>query len=140
MLRTPYRTLLVAALVAAVFGVALAGCGGGSGSASSASSPEAEGTTTPRPTRTVTVYNHEPSPSPSPVHLNAGLEAGTLPDKPVLGTVLTDEDCEPDTQGISHCRNVVRLPGGAKVVLRHPHAMMEVECLEPGEKVLLRRA
>jgi hypothetical protein len=54
--------------------------------------------------------------------------------------VLTDEDCEPDAQGISHCRNVVRLPDGSKVVLRHPHAMMEVECMEPGEKVLLRRA
>lgn len=139
MLRTPHRTLLIAALAAAAFGVALAGCGGSSGSAST-SSPAASETTTPRQTRTVTVYNHEPSPSPSPVHLNAGLEAGTLPDKPVLGTVLTDEDCEPDAQGISHCRNVVRLPGGAKIVLRHPHAMMEVECLEPGEKVLLRRA
>ncbi|HXV04511.1 MAG TPA: hypothetical protein VFP23_01225 [Solirubrobacterales bacterium] len=139
MLRTPPRTRPIAALAATLLVVAIAGCGGSSGSAST-SPPAAAETTTPKQTRTVTVYAHEPAPSPSPIHLNAGLEAGTLPDKPVLGTVLTDEDCEPDARGISHCRNVVRLPDGSKVVLRHPHAMMEVECMEPGEKVLLRRA
>lgn len=148
MFRTAHRTVLIAASVAAILVLALAGCGGGNGSTAStaSSSPageeEAAGgeTATSETRRTVLVYDHEPKPSPSPVHLNAGLEKGTLPHKPVVATVLTDENCAPDAQGISHCRNVVRLPGGDKIVLRHPHAMMEVPCLEPGEKVLLRRA
>jgi hypothetical protein len=145
MLRTAHKSLLIAALAAAVFVLALAGCGeGNSGPASTASSTTAAGaeagTTTAQARRTITVYNHEPAPSPSPVKLNAGLEKGKLPDGRVAGTVLTDEDCAPDAEGISHCRNVVRLANGSKVVLRHPHAMMEVQCLEPGEKVLLHRA
>jgi hypothetical protein len=144
MFRTAHKSLLIATLAAALLVVALAGCGGGSsGSASTASSApaaeETESTASRTEMRTVTVYDKMPAPSPSPVHLNAGLEEGTLPDRPVVGTVLTDEDCEPDAEGISHCRNVVRIAGGGKVVLRHPHAMMEVQCLEPGEKVLLLR-
>ena len=91
--------------------------------------------------RTVLVFGKEPaSPSPSATNLHAGLEKGKLPGGQVVGTVLTDEDCAPDAHGISHCRNAVRLPGGSKIVLRHPHAMMDVPCLEPGEKVLLHRA
>ena len=148
MFRTAHRTLPIAAFAAAVLVLALAGCGGGNGSTASTTSSSPAGeeaaaggeTTSSKTRRTVRVYDHEPKPSPSPVHLNAGLEKGTLPDKPVVGTILTDEDCAPDAQGVSHCRNVVRLPNGHKIVLRHPHAMMEVPCLEPGEKVLLRRA
>ena len=140
--RNTRRISLIGVCAATILVVALAGCGGGSPSSTStaSSSPTGEGTTAAQARRTVLVYDHEPKPSPSPVHLNAGLEKGTLPGKPVVGTVLTDEDCAPDARGISHCRNVVRLPGGSKIVLRHPHAMMEVPCLEPGEKVLLRRA
>ncbi len=141
--RNTHRISLIGVCAATILVVALAGCGGGSPSSTStaSSSPTGEeGTTAAQVTKTVLVFNHEPAPSPSPVMLHAGLEKGKLPKGAVMGTVLTDEDCAPDARGISNCRNVVRLPGGSKIVLRHPHAMMEVPCLEPGEKVLLRRA
>ncbi len=142
MLRNAYRISLIGACAATILAVALfAGCGGGASSSSSASSsPTGEETTAAEGMKTVLVFNHVPAPSPSPTNLHAGLEKGTLPEGPVVGTVLTDEDCMPDQQGISHCRNVVRLAGGKTIVLRHPHEMQKVPCLAPGEKVLLHRA
>ncbi len=141
MLRNAYRTRLIGACAAAILVVALVGCGEGN-STTSSSSQTGEKATADGGMRTVRVYAHEPAaPSPSAANLHAGLEKGTLPDGgPVVATVLTDEDCMPDRQGISHCRNSVRLPGGGIVVLRHPHNMDQVPCLAPGEKVLLRRA
>jgi hypothetical protein len=139
MLRNAYRIGLLGAAAAAILVVALAGCGGGD-PASSPSSQTGEKATAASGMRTVRVFDHEPAPSPSVANLHAGLEKGALPDGPVLATVLTDEDCAPDRQGISHCRNRVRLAGGGIAVLRHPHDMHQVPCLAPGEKVLLRRA
>ena len=137
MLRNSRRTRLIGAYAATVLAVALvvAGCGGGS-----SSSPAGAQTTDRGPAKTVLVFDREPSPSHSPTHLRAGLLKGRLPDGPVQATVLTDEDCAPDRQGISHCRNAMRLVNGRIVVLRHPHEMHLVPCLEPGETVLLRRA
>lgn len=136
MLRNAYRTRLIGAFAATILVVALAGCGGGS----SSSSPPSEGATAAGGMKTVHVFAREPAPSPSAVDLRAGLEKGTLPSGPVVATVLTDENCMPDRQGISHCINRVRIPGEGIVVLRHPHDMNQVPCLAPGEKVLLRRA
>lgn len=132
------KTRMIWALVAAIAIVALAGCGGGDSSSSSA--PAGAEASEEAVTKTVLVFAKEPSPSTSPTSLHAGLEKGKLPAGEVEATVLTDEDCAPDQHGISHCRNVVSLPSGRTVVLRHPHEMHEVPCLEPGETVLLRRA
>lgn len=145
MLRNAYRTRLIGAFAATILVVALAGCGGGEPSTSSSSSPSSpsseNATSGTEGMKTVRVFDREPgTPSPSATNLHAGLEKGKLPNEPVVGTVVTDEDCAPDEQGISHCRNVVRLAGGGTIVLRHPHEMHQVPCLAPGEKVLLRRA
>ena len=140
MLRTSCRTHLIGAFAASILVVALvAGCGGGD--SSSPAGAQATDATGGGGMRTIRVFGREPSsPSPSATNLHAGLEEGALPKGQVVATVLTDEDCAPDGQGISHCRNEVSLPSGQIVVLRHPHAMHRVPCLAPGERVLLRRA
>jgi len=138
MLRNIHRMRpMIAALAATALVVGLAACGGGESLSSSSTGAHA---TPGEVERTVIVYDHQPGPSPSQVTLHAGLEEGQLPAGPVTATVLTDEECEPDAQGISHCRNEVALASGTTVVLRHLHNMMEVECLAPGEEVVLRRA
>jgi hypothetical protein len=139
MIRNGHRAgLLIATLAAAALAPGLAACGSGetSSSVSTAGAHAVPGAVE----RTVIVYDHVPAPSPSQVTLHAGLEEGRLPAGPVTAVVLTDEECEPDAQGISHCRNEVQLPSGETVVLRHLHDMMRVECLAPGEEVVLRRA
>jgi hypothetical protein len=140
MLTNACRIRPIGAWAATVLLVALAGCGGGDPTSSPASQAGEEATAAGG-MKTVLVFDREPAaPSPSVTDLHAGLEKGALPGRPVVATVLTDEDCAPDRQGISHCRNAVRLAGGGVVVLRHPHDMRQVPCLAPGEKVLLRRA
>lgn len=140
MRRASSCTLPVAACAATILTVALAlalaGCGGGDSrpAASDAHSPPAD------VTRTVLVYDHEPAPSPSHDKLHAGLLKGEIPDGTVKATVLSDENCEPDAKGISHCLNRVRLANGRTVTLRHPHNMNDVPCLVPGEEVLVSRA
>lgn len=87
-------------------------------------------------TRTVTVFRGgEPSPSVTPTVLRVELISGVP--REGNATVLTDEDCTPDDAGISHCRNSLRGDNGAEIVVRHPHDMMKIPCLEPGELVLL---
>jgi hypothetical protein len=139
MLRNPHRARPpIAVLAVAAIVVGLAACGGGESLSSSSIGAHA---TPGEVARTVVVFDREPaSPSPSPTTLHAGLEEGQLPAGAVEATVLTDEDCAPDAQGISHCRNEVQLASGQTVVLRHPHNMQLVPCLAPGEEVLLRRA
>lgn len=131
-----HKILLIAIGAAALLIVALAGCGGDEGSPSAP--PSGEAASPDAGLRTVLVYDREPAPSPTAESLHAGLEEGQLPKGTVKATVLTDEDCAPDAEGISHCRNVVRAAGRV-VTLRHPHDMQKVPCLAPGEKVLLRR-
>jgi hypothetical protein len=136
--RNSPRTCLIGIGVVALLVIPLAGCGGG-GTSPSSSAPAGHGATA-EGLRTVLVFDQAGAPSPSLTTLHAGLEEGALPSRPAVGTVLTDEDCAPDRQGISHCRNEVSVAGGGVVVLRHPHDMRQVPCLAPGEKVLLRRA
>ena len=77
-------------------------------------------------------------PSPSDFDgLHAKLISGTMPTDAMKATVLTDEQCEPDSQGISHCLNRLRLPDGSEIQVRHPHDMDVVPCLAPGENVQL---
>jgi len=65
------------------------------------------------------------------------LETGAMPREPMMAEVLTDTDCAPDEQMVSRCRNEMQLPGGRRIVLRHPHDMSSVPCLAPGEQVRL---
>jgi hypothetical protein len=77
-------------------------------------------------------------PSPSSADgLHAKLVSGTMPTAPVQATVLTDEECQADARGISHCLNRLRLPNGSEIQVRHPHDMTLVPCLAPGEHVRL---
>lgn len=132
------RTSLSGVIAAVIFAVALVGCGGGNSSPSSSTGTPAGSESE---VKTILVFKHEPpSPSPSVNKLHAGLEGGHLPAGSTKGMVMTDEDCAPDQHGVSHCRNLVRLDSGQTVVLRHPHNMTYVPCLEPGERVVLRRA
>ena len=64
------------------------------------------------------------------------LESGVIPDDVSLLTVLTDEDCTPDEQGVSHCLNRVEYmtaSGMQNAALRHHHKMAEEPCLTPGQ-------
>ena len=80
----------------------------------------------------------EGMPSPSGFDgLHAKLVAGAMPAAAVTATVLTDEQCQPDARGISHCLNRLRLPDGTELAVRHPHDMTKVACLAPGERVRL---
>jgi hypothetical protein len=68
--------------------------------------------------------------------LMANLERGQIPAEAAQATVLTDANCQPDQEGVSHCLNELDL-GTARVVVRHHHKMSEVPCLTPGEEVNL---
>lgn len=72
--------------------------------------------------------------------LHAMLVSGTMPSATVQATVLSDEECQPDARGISHCLNRLRLPDGREIQVRHPHDMTVVPCLAPGEHVTLAPA
>lgn len=72
--------------------------------------------------------------------LHATLMEGSMPGGPTMATVLTDENCEPDAQGISHCRNELELADGTRLVVRHDHRMHEVPCLTPGEQLAVQPA
>jgi hypothetical protein len=97
--------------------------------------------TKPSFTRHLAVHTgaREPAPSAHAVHMRALLVAGALPERAATATVLTDEDCAPDHRGVSHCRNKLRLPDGRTITVRHPHRMMDVPCMTPGEKVRVDR-
>lgn len=67
-------------------------------------------------------------------------ESGTIPDDVAQLTVLTDENCQPDAEGVSHCLNRVRFTtanGDGEASLRHHHRMAEEPCLTPGQIVEL---
>jgi hypothetical protein len=70
----------------------------------------------------------------------AVLLSGAMPHGTVKATVTTDENCDPDAQGYSHCRNDLRLADGSVLHLRHNHPMGMVACLSPGEEVIVRAA
>lgn len=72
--------------------------------------------------------------------LRAVLMAGTMPSGPMMGTVLSDENCAPDAQGVSHCTNRLRMEGGIEMTVMHPHRMADVPCLAPGERISVQPA
>lgn len=70
------------------------------------------------------------------------LENGVIPDDVTHLTVLTDEDCIPDDQGVSHCLNRVEFQTGdgmQQAALRHHHNMAIAPCLTPGQVLELVR-
>ena len=69
--------------------------------------------------------------------LHASLMEGTMAASPMMATVLSDANCAPDAQGLSHCRNELRMADGSALTVRHVHRMAEVPCLSPGEEVLV---
>ena len=90
--------------------------------------------------RTLLVFRDaEPSRSQGAA-LRAQLLDGRVPAGRNVAVVLTDEDCAPDAEGISHCTNALRLPDGSTFTVRHPHSMAAVPCLAPGEDVLVSLA
>lgn len=86
----------------------------------------------PESQRTVVVGLTE-SPS-EPGELHGTLVAGDLPSGVHEAEVLSDRDCAPDSEGISHCLNELDL-GTNRITIRHHHRMREVPCLRPGETV-----
>lgn len=123
--------------VAVVLVAASAG-GDGPSQAGSVDEPAAAAQAEPRTVLVSDVRPPQPSLPGSPLH--ALRVSGSLPDRRSEATVLTDEDCAPDARGISRCLNRIRLAGGGTLSVRHPHRMMEVPCLSPGERVSIQPA
>jgi hypothetical protein len=69
-------------------------------------------------------------------YLMANLRAGQLPASATKATVLTDSNCAPDADGVSHCLNDLQI-GNIVVTVQHHHKMANVPCLSPGETVTL---
>jgi hypothetical protein len=59
---------------------------------------------------------------------------GEVPAGARQATVLSDSNCEPDENGISHCLNHLQI-GDRQVLVQHHHDMRVVPCLSPGETV-----
>ena len=138
------RLSSIVLLVGALTGLVLAGCGGGDAGPAPADAPQAQSSSAPRvdphgtplvDLRTVVLRRGTVSPSPPGSVLNTQLTTGAMPPGRTTAVVLTDEDCEPDAAGVSHCRNRLLLAGGRRIVVRHYHKMSVVPCLSPGEEV-----
>lgn len=82
----------------------------------------------------VMVAPGEQRPLLSGADIAVDLEAGTLPAGVQRATVLSDEDCAADDQGVSHCLNELTI-GGRQVAVRHHHNMMEEPCFSPTEQL-----
>lgn len=135
--------LAALAVVALVIGVLVAGAWTGSQDKPTASRPWRADPSHQRPAvmRSLAVTTTaEPAPSGHPDHMRALLLDGRLPARSTTATVLSDEDCAPDAEGVSHCRNRLRLASGKRIEVRHPHRMHEVPCMTPGERVRVHRA
>jgi len=124
------RSLVLLVLTVTAAAVVLAACGGTSGPAGGA------GASTPAEERVVLVAPHGPVEPSSPGGvLRTWLLRGKLPATAVEARVLSDEECEADSAGISRCLNRLLMPSGETLVVRHPHNMDSIPCLAPGEKV-----
>ena len=129
--------VLIAGLVAALLALSST-----DNPAPSTASPVQDRAHTAPPTvRTVIVTRgkEEPPPSLPGATMHALLLKGKVPSRPAMATVTSDEDCAPDAAGISHCLNRLRLEGGNRLAVRHPHAMSQVPCMTPGERVRVVR-
>lgn len=68
--------------------------------------------------------------------LMANLRTGMLPAGAATALVLSDANCDPDKDGVSHCLNQLQI-GTSVVTVQHHHQMHLVPCLTPGETVKL---
>ena len=69
--------------------------------------------------------------------LEAMLLEGTMPAGQMVATVMSDENCQPDGEGVSHCLNRLRFDDGTMMAVRHNHRMGDVPCLSPNERVIV---
>ncbi|MBS1966186.1 MAG: hypothetical protein JST60_10290 [Chloroflexi bacterium SZAS-1] len=69
-------------------------------------------------------------------YLMANLRKGQVPAGATNAVVLSDANCEPDNDGISHCLNELQI-GASIITVQHHHNMQQVPCLTPGETVNL---
>jgi len=58
---------------------------------------------------------------------------------PIKGKVMSDSDCTPDANGLSHCHNIVQLANGKKITLVDTHNMQVNRCLGAGEQITLKK-
>ena len=63
--------------------------------------------------------------------------AAPAPGTTTSGVVLSDTACEPDAEGMNHCRNGIRQANGMTVYVINNHMMSRYRCLQPGETVSL---
>lgn len=128
-------SLVLVIVVALALAVGLGGADTPSSSATSASGQQEQSAQTSSLRTLVLQRGGNPAPSDPGSTLHGSIKRGALPANPVIATVLTDENCEPDAEGVSHCTNRIEMPNGTRLVVTHPHRMSEVPCLAPGEKV-----
>jgi len=57
--------------------------------------------------------------------------------KAIVGTVVSDTDCEADAEGLSHCHNAIKLADGSKITVIDTHEMHRNRCLGDGDKISL---
>jgi hypothetical protein len=57
----------------------------------------------------------------------------------VTGTVMTDTNCDPDAQGLSHCHNIIDFGNGQRVEVENTHNMPVHPCLNPGQRLTITR-
>jgi hypothetical protein len=69
--------------------------------------------------------------------LEARLEDGTLPDTPMLATVVDEGTCTLNATGVSRCLNELRMSDGGTLDVWHNHRMPQIPCMEAGEQVLV---
>lgn len=55
-----------------------------------------------------------------------------------IGRVLTDTNCTPDAQGLSHCHNNIEFSDGSRITIMDTHQMSRHRCLRPGERVRVK--
>ena len=60
-------------------------------------------------------------------------------EKRVVGTVVSDADCDIDAEGLSHCHNDIQLPGGRTITVINTHNMHVNRCLGGGDRIELSR-
>lgn len=56
-----------------------------------------------------------------------------------FGIVLSDTNCAPDSEGFSHCHNDIELASGNRLTVIDTHDMRRNPCLEPGQRLSLKK-
>lgn len=68
------------------------------------------------------------------------LVEGVFPVSVDKATVLTDTNCAPDANGISHCHNELQFADGSKATIQHHHEISKVGCFTPGQVLKIIQA